>query len=96
MFKALMTILVILFIAGCTTVPVFPTEPDDTYLCPQVCLHLQVLQCESGKPVDGVTCEQFCVETQQAGHSLDLSCVLTILDCNAINSCTHNRHEQNK
>ena len=64
-----------------TPVPV-PVEPTDTADCGAACQHLRDLGCEEGQPLeDGTTCEVFCVDTQQAGHALAPSCVVTITTC---------------
>jgi len=59
-----------------------PVDPADETSCPAACEHLRELGCEEGEPLeDGTTCETFCVETQEQGHALRPSCVVTITTC---------------
>lgn len=56
--------------------------PTDTPSCPTACQHLRDLGCEEGAPLeDGTSCEKFCEDTQNSGHALRPSCVMTITTC---------------
>lgn len=70
--------------------PVPPTDTDD---CPAACAHLRGedgsgLSCPEGDRLPpsieypkGATCEQFCRDSQDMGHSLRPSCVKRIKSC---------------
>lgn len=89
MRKALM-IAAYVVLAGCPKNvprpdPVPPTDTDD---CPAACDRLRDLKCEEGARLPpsaeypaGATCEQFCKESQDSGHSLRPSCVKRITKC---------------
>jgi len=76
--------------ATCRTKPSpAPIEPKDTKDCPLACEHLRALGCPEGEPLeDGTTCEKFCKDTQESGHALRPSCVITITSCDQIDECT--------
>lgn len=61
-----------------------PQEPDDTHDCSAACQRLQELGCPEGDTLDGVTCVEFCVETQQQGHALNPSCLKNINTCEEV------------
>ena len=70
-----------------------PKEPEDTDWCKAGCEHLMTLPGQDGLPgcVEGrplylsnggkVSCEQFCVETQQKGRALNPKCWTTLNSC---------------
>lgn len=83
--------LITLLFVGCTSStvprpnPVIPTDTDD---CAAACGKLQELKCPEGESLppssehpQGATCEMFCKETQDNGHSLRPSCVKKIKTC---------------
>ncbi len=64
-----------------------PHLPTDTPRCPDACAHLRNLKCEEGQPLeDGTTCEDFCQATQESGHALNPTCVMTIKSCDELNT----------
>lgn len=83
--------LLALFLVGCasSTIPrPKPVQPTDTDDCAAACTKLQELKCPEGDPLppssdhpSGATCETFCRETQDNGHSLSPSCVKKIRSC---------------
>jgi hypothetical protein len=78
-------LVVLLALAGCPApAPPKPAPhlPDDTPSCPSACKRLREFGCEEGQPLeDGTSCEKFCEDTQQSGHALRPSCVMTIQSC---------------
>jgi len=70
---------------GCGSIPIVhptPVDPGDRWMCGDACEHLRTLGCEEGKPLqDGTSCEDFCETTQDSGHALRPSCVVTITKC---------------
>ena len=77
-------------VAGCqgTTPRPHPATPSDTDDCEPACEALRVHKCAEGDNLppsedhpEGATCEQFCHETQDSGHSLKPSCVKKITSC---------------
>ena len=79
------------FLGGCGSCPKDPTlilQPNDTAQCGAACAHLVTLGCPEGQPLgDGTSCEKFCVDTQQAGHALAPSCIVTIKACPELAKC---------
>ena len=71
----------LVFILGCPdkNTPVIH-YPTDITSCSSACSHLRDLKCQEGNP-KGVTCEQFCIDTQMSGHALEPSCVVNIKKC---------------
>lgn len=64
-----------------------PRQPLDSSSCDAACAHLRELQCEEGFALqDGTSCEQFCHDTQDSGHALNPTCVLTIQTCSELDS----------
>jgi len=56
--------------------------------CEDFCQHLRALGCPEGQPLaSGTSCEKFCVDTQEAGHDLQIACVLKIRSCGELQSC---------
>jgi len=56
--------------------------------CEAFCQHLRALGCPEGQPLEsGTSCEKFCVDTQAAGHDLQIACVLKIQSCSQLQSC---------
>jgi hypothetical protein len=46
------------------------------------------LGCKEGEPLrDGTSCETFCINTQEAGHNLNIPCILQIQSCTEIQKC---------
>lgn len=77
-------------IMGCASCEPKPTPhpPTDTDQCPAACEHLRELGCPEGDPLeDGTTCEKFCIDTQEAGHGLNPTCVKDITSCEEIDNC---------
>lgn len=65
-------------------IPPMPLASQDNN-CEGACQHLRDLGCEEGFPLeDGTTCEAFCKETQDAGHILRPSCVMTLTSCDDV------------
>ena len=63
-----------------------PVEPKDTAMCSAACDHLFMLGCKAAEPLkDGTTCTDFCIKTQQSGHALRPSCIVTISKCSELN-----------
>lgn len=70
-----------------------PQEPEDTDWCGRGCAHLSTLEgqdglqgCLESRPLylnDGtkVSCEQFCIETQEKGRALNPKCWTTLNAC---------------
>ncbi len=72
-------------ILACKSVPPMPIEPTGTSSCPAACDQMKKLGCPEGEDVpDGPSCIQFCVETQERGHSLNPQCLKTIDTCGEI------------
>lgn len=71
-----------LLLVGCPSVPKpTPHVPDDTPSCASACIKLDKdhLNCEEGKPLDdGTSCQKFCEDTQNSGHALRPSCILSV------------------
>lgn len=64
--------------------PIDPVGPDSRFQqpCADFCRHLRALQCQEGEPLpDGTSCETFCIDTQKAGHNLNIPCILQIQSC---------------
>lgn len=75
-------------LAGCPKPTPVPNPPPDTDKCPAACEKLRSLGCEEGQPLeDGTTCEQFCQATQDAGHWLNPTCIMSIESCGEIEDC---------
>jgi hypothetical protein len=56
--------------------------------CSAFCQHLRTLECQEGAPLkDGTPCETFCIDTQEAGHDLNIPCVLQIQSCGELQRC---------
>ena len=56
--------------------------------CQAYCQHLRALGCKEGAPLaSGTTCETFCIDTQKAGHDLQIACVLKVPSCGELQSC---------
>jgi len=69
--------------------PVIPSAEE----CEAACKNLKRLGCPEGNDfTDGegrvVTCEAFCVNTQNKGHDLNPSCVAKVSSCEAVDSCS--------
>ena len=81
---------------GQITPPPIVIEPDDTADCGKACAHLKKLGCAEGMPlIDGTSCEEFCIQTQKAGHALAPSCVMTIETCEELEpKCAKPRYYQ--
>jgi hypothetical protein len=82
-------VLFLVLLAGCPPVTPQPSprEPTDTPNCAKACEHLAKLGCEEGKPLeDGTTCTTFCENTQQSGHALNPTCVMSIIECSELDS----------
>lgn len=91
--KTIILTLVALVLIGCpaSTPRPAPVIPTDTASCPSACQHLRDLGCPEGTPIPNPdhpedrslasTCEQFCQDTQEAGHALQPSCVMRVRKC---------------
>jgi hypothetical protein len=56
--------------------------------CQAFCQHLRVLGCQEGEPLaDGTSCETFCIDTQEAGHNLNIPCILQLQTCAELPRC---------
>ena len=56
--------------------------------CEAFCQHLRTLGCKEGEPLkSGTSCETFCIDTQEAGHDLQIACVMKIRSCGEVQSC---------
>lgn len=78
---------------SCQTPRPDPVQPTDTADCDAACAHLRGedgsgLHCIEGDRLapsadypEGATCEQFCKDSQDAGHSLRPSCVKRVKRC---------------
>ena len=56
--------------------------------CASFCQHLRTMGCREGEPLqDGTSCEVFCVNTQEAGHNLNIPCVLQTQSCTELQRC---------
>ena len=67
--------------------PPTPIEPEDTADCAAACKRLQELKCPEGETLpDGTTCTKFCETTQQSGHALKPSCIVSIQSCAEMNT----------
>lgn len=74
--------------------PPAPVPPKDTEDCPAACEKLRSLGCPEGEPLeDGTTCEVWCKQTQDSGHALRPSCVVTITDCKQLHDCAKGARE---
>ena len=70
--------------------PPIAVEPNDTENCPAACENLRVLGCPEGEVLeDGTTCEKFCADTQEAGHGLNPTCIMTMKACSELEACTN-------
>ena len=89
-------LLLVLCLMGCGALKIKkvtenPTGPTPEYLplesekCGEMCSHLQQLGCEEGSPLpNGTSCEDFCKSMGNSGHSLNISCILTIKECSEV------------
>jgi len=86
MRNLLIIIIVLMLVVSCKlTPPPMPIEPQGTSSCPAACDRMKQLFCPEGEDIpDGPTCVQFCVETQECGHSLNPQCLKTINTCEEI------------
>lgn len=83
----LITLFLLLAACGPAADRPHPRAPSDTPRCPDACAHLRDLDCDEGKPLeDGTTCEGFCQATQDSGHALSPTCVVTIRSCDELNT----------
>lgn len=73
-----------------------PNVAPDTDLCGRACANLQRLGCPEGEPListdaDGgtvqVSCEQFCIETQNTGVPLNTRCISKVKSCEEAHRC---------
>lgn len=80
----------LLVMASCCAPPApNPRIPTDTPNCGAACDHLRQLGCPEGQALeDGTTCTQFCEESQQNGHALNPTCVMSITACSKLDACT--------
>jgi len=87
MKKITILIVILMLAVSCKTIPPMPIEPTGTSSCPAACAKMQWLGCPEGADFpDGTTCIQFCVETQEGGHSLNPQCLKTIETCEEIHT----------
>jgi hypothetical protein len=90
--RYLPVIAILVTLSGCCTAKSLLTsaDPANSNLCSDACIHLRVLGCPEGDPLeDGTACEQFCLETQKAGHPLNLTCVIGMTACSELDTvCT--------
>lgn len=93
--RVILCMLSMVFLQGATCQsrpPPIPIEPFDTHNCAAACMRLQDLGCPEGLPLeDGTTCTRFCIETQQSGHALNPTCVMTMSSCAELAACTEPR-----
>ena len=85
--KKLIILAVVVFMVSCQTIPPqpVPIEPTGTSSCLAACDRMKQLSCPEGEDIpDGPSCVQFCVETQERGHSLNPQCLKTINTCEEI------------
>jgi len=91
--KQLLSIAVVLMMmamVSCQTIPPMPIEPPGTSSCPAACQQMKMLGCPEGEDIpEGPTCTQFCIETQELGHSMNPQCLKTINTCEEISSKCH-------
>lgn len=84
--KTLLVIVVVMMLTvSCKSMPPMPIEPTGTSSCPAACDRMKMLFCPEGEDIpNGPTCVQFCIETQERGHSLNPQCLKTINTCEEI------------
>ena len=73
-----------------TVVPNKPPEPRSrfTEACRNYCQHAEAMQCPEGAPLgDGTSCLKFCVDTNEAGHSMDFGCASRAANCEELGRC---------
>ena len=102
----LVSLLFMLSLVGCpngaVTASPTPFPVPDTGQCEAMCLHLQALGCEEGKPlydsdlpgapgVPNETCTEDCEKQQNNGVFYNPSCVKKAASCSDIESARKNR-----
>jgi hypothetical protein len=89
-------IVVLVVLSGVSCAPIDGGTPHNgppevssfQQLCQAFCQHLRVLGCPEGAPLaDGTSCETFCIDTQEAGHSLNIPCILQVQGCAELQRC---------
>lgn len=84
-FILILIIILALGFVSCRSLPPIVLGPNNADDCPAACNRMEALDCPEGRPLaDGTTCEQFCVATEEAGHSLNPQCIKTIIFCDEI------------
>jgi hypothetical protein len=85
-------ILMVLLLMGCGAPQPKPVEPNDTDQCKPACVRMADLGCPEGEPLgNGMSCQQFCEDTQSRGHALNPTCLAKISSCGEIDACSVNR-----
>jgi len=85
MKKLFILIILLLVLVSCRTIKPRPVIPFGTSDCPAACDKMKELKCPEGDDIlGGPTCIEFCVKTQESGHSLKPYCLKTIKFCEEI------------
>jgi len=84
---------------GCEKTPVYPPintagaggtgsggASPSSDPCYRACGHLERLDCELARPLDGVTCEQLC--RQIPNLKANANCVAEVTSCEEVDACT--------
>ena len=79
---------------GCGKDPVYPPQPNaggagggaPYDYCAFACKHLEDMQCELAKPMDGITCTDLCHQVPEMEASVN--CVIASDNCNDAEGCS--------
>jgi len=83
--ESIITLFTLIALSTCGPPKPDPKLPTDTHNCDDACTKLKSLGCEEGEPLeDGTSCVEFCTKTQESGHALNPSCVMTIKSCDEL------------
>jgi len=89
------TAIVALFLLGCSGRAVTPVPPDADAsvfdggdMCAAMCTTLVNLGCPEGHPINGASCVDVCLHTEQTGvFELKPACVATAHDIDGVKAC---------
>jgi len=87
-FSVLCAVVLLAALNGCSTGGTRNGSGSLEQTCKDFCQHAQDLNCPEGQPLaNGASCETFCIDTEKAGHDLNLSCRIRAKSCTELSEC---------
>ena len=87
-FSVLCAVVLLGALSGCSTGGTKPGPGPVGQTCKDFCQHAKDMKCPEGEPLaNGASCETFCIDTEKAGHDLNLSCRIQAKSCTELRNC---------